>query len=214
MHKQLIRNIVRHLRKAPQIDQIGAGTLLAAGFNLDIRFGTKNDRVFIGSNSVLQCAITLERDRGTVHIGNSTFIGSSRLICANRIEIGNDVLIAWNCTIVDHDAHSSNWYERSQDVANWRRGLLDGVSEAAASKDWSVVPSGPVYIKDKVWIGFGSTVLKGVTVGEGAIIGAGSVVTRDVPPWSVAAGNPARVLKQLEPQSRPVDSLNDLVQEK
>lgn len=55
----------------------------------------------------------------------------------------------------------------------------------------------PVTIGNKVWVGFNSIVLCGVAIGEGAVIGAGSVVTRDIPAWTVAAGNPARVIKDI-----------------
>jgi len=67
-----------------------------------------------------------------------------------------------------------------------------------ASKDWSVVPTKPIRICDKVWIGMNAIILKGVTIGEGAVVAAGAVVTKDVPPWTVAAGNPARVVKCIE----------------
>jgi acetyltransferase-like isoleucine patch superfamily enzyme len=64
-------------------------------------------------------------------------------------------------------------------------------------KDWSTVEIRPVTISDKVWIGFNSLILCGVTIGEGAVIGAGSVVTNDIPAWTVAAGNPARVIRNI-----------------
>lgn len=56
----------------------------------------------------------------------------------------------------------------------------------------------PIVIEDKVWIGINTTILPGVKIGYGAIIGAGSVVTRDVPAMSIVAGNPARIIKQIE----------------
>ncbi|MCC6483663.1 MAG: hypothetical protein IT209_02355 [Armatimonadetes bacterium] len=68
-------------------------------------------------------------------------------------------------------------------------------------KDWSHVKMAPVRICDKAWIGARAIILKGVTIGEGAVIGAGSVVTKDVPAWCVAAGNPARVIRQVEEAS-------------
>jgi acetyltransferase-like isoleucine patch superfamily enzyme len=55
----------------------------------------------------------------------------------------------------------------------------------------------PVKINDRVWIGFNSIILKGVTIGEGGIVGAGSVVTKDVPPYTIVAGNPARVIREI-----------------
>jgi acetyltransferase-like isoleucine patch superfamily enzyme len=59
----------------------------------------------------------------------------------------------------------------------------------------------PVVIEEDVWIGTNCMVLKGVTIGRGAVIAAGAVVTKDVPPFTVAAGNPARVIKRIEPHS-------------
>jgi galactoside O-acetyltransferase len=60
----------------------------------------------------------------------------------------------------------------------------------------------PVKIQDKVWIGFNAIVLKGVTIGEGAVVGAGAVVTRNVPAYTVVAGNPARPIRELTPSER------------
>ena len=65
------------------------------------------------------------------------------------------------------------------------------------NKDWSNVKTVQIIVEDKVWIGFGVTILKGVKIGEGAVIGAKSVVTRDVKPWTVVAGNPARLIKTI-----------------
>ena len=62
-------------------------------------------------------------------------------------------------------------------------------------KNWDVINSKPITICDDVWIGMNVTILKGVTIGEGAVIGACSVVTKEVPAWSVVAGNPAKVIK-------------------
>jgi acetyltransferase-like isoleucine patch superfamily enzyme len=63
------------------------------------------------------------------------------------------------------------------------------------SLPWVVHEKGPIVIGNDVWIGYGATILSGVTIGDGAVIGARSVVTRDVPPYCIAAGNPARVLR-------------------
>ena len=68
---------------------------------------------------------------------------------------------------------------------------------AGDQKNWANVASAAVHINSKAWIGFNSIVLKGVTIGVGAIVGAGSVVTRDVPPWRLVAGNPARIIREL-----------------
>ncbi|MGM4912862.1 acyltransferase [Rhizobium sp. 768_B6_N1_8] len=174
------------------------GTILL-GYVLDIRSGKTEGRVKIGSNSVLSCRVVLENAQGHVAIGNDTFIGGSMLICATAIEVGNNVLISWGCTIVDHDSHSLDWRERSKDVADWRAGLASGgLTQAAQLKNWDIVEKRPIVIRDKAWLGMNVTVLKGVTIGEGAVVAAGSVVTKDVPDWTLVAGNPARQIRELE----------------
>ncbi len=146
---------------------------------------------------MLSCRIIFEREVGSISIGNNTYVGGSQLICAERISIGSDVLIAWGCTVYDHDSHSSLWMDRSQDVELWRQGLLrGGIEKATDLKRWECVPKAAVNIEDKVWVGFNTIILKGVTIGEGAIVAAGSVVTGDVAPWTVVGGNPARVIKK------------------
>lgn len=119
------------------------------------------------------------------------------LISRNRIEIGNHVTIAWGCTIYDHDSHSLDYRERRKDIEREITNMRNGVY-FIHDKDWSIVNSKPVVIKDDAWIGMNVIILKGVTVGQGAVIAAGSVVTKDVPDWSVVAGNPAKVVKLLK----------------
>jgi acetyltransferase-like isoleucine patch superfamily enzyme len=203
----MIMRLARRWRRRPVPPDwfhvtVGAGTLLAAGFSLDIRSGPRENRLVVGENSMLQCQITFERAVGTIKIGSNTYIGGSHLICADQIEIGSDVLIAWGCTLIDHNAHSIRWSERADDLRAWREGLRSDLSVAADLKNWSVVPMAPLHIEDKAWIGFNSILLKGVTVGQGAIVGAGSVVTKDIPPWTIAGGNPARVIRELEDDER------------
>jgi acetyltransferase-like isoleucine patch superfamily enzyme len=146
----------------------------------------------IGDTTIVEAAIIFDREGGSVRIGERTFIGASTFVCAEHIEVGDDALISWGCTIVDHNSHALAWKDRSRDVENWYEGR----------KDWTPVERGAVRIGNRAWIGFNAIVLKGVTIGEGAIIGAGSVVTRDVPAFSIAAGNPARVIRELAPDER------------
>lgn len=156
-----------------------------------IRSG-KGGRLIIGSQSRVETRITVEREGASLIIGNRTFIGGGDISCASRIEIGDDVMIAWGTTIFDHASHSLRFSQRANDTTDWLRG----------EKNWGVVEMAEVRIGNKAWIGFGSTLLPGVVIGEGAVIGAGSVVTRDVPPWTVAAGNPARVIRALDEDER------------
>ena len=145
------------------------------------------NRLSIGTGSIIQANIRFEDRNGEIRIGNRTYIGKSDLVCYRSIVIGNDVIMSWGITITDHDSHSLDWEHRKTDVLDWGMG----------KKDWAHVAHAPVVIRDKAWIGFNVSILKGVTIGEGAVVGACSVVTRDVPPYSVAAGNPARLIREL-----------------
>jgi acetyltransferase-like isoleucine patch superfamily enzyme len=152
--------------------------------------------VSVGITSSLECSIYLERQSAAVSIGSRTHIGGGSVLdAANEIEIGDDVLVAFNVLITDHDSHSLAFFERRNDVRDWIQG----------KKDWTRVPTSKVHIGDKAWIGARVIILKGVHVGEGAVIGAGSVVTRDVPPWTIVAGNPAKVIRGLSEQERRVE---------
>jgi acetyltransferase-like isoleucine patch superfamily enzyme len=110
------------------------------------------------------------RDRGAVlSIGEGSFVNHrSELIAHERVEIGRHCLLAWDVQVLDSDSHS-----------------VDGLPHTA-----------PVVIGDRVWIGCRATVLKGVTIGDGAVVAAGSVVTRDVPARALVAGNPARSVRE------------------
>jgi len=149
--------------------------------------------LIIGENSIVAGNFIFETGSGKITIGDRSFIGGCTLISVEEIRIGSDVMISWGCTIVDSNFHSINWKERKNDVVEWKRGLEEG--EIGKYKNWEVVKKEKVVIKDKVWIGFNSIILKGVTIGEGAIVGAGSVVTKDIPAYSVVGGNPAKVIK-------------------
>ena len=162
---------------------VGQGTKLAWRRLNHIR----GNWLSIGEHSIVQANILFEETGGTMRIGNRTYIGKSDLICYRSVDIGNDVVMSWGITITDHDSHNVDWQHRKNDVMQWSKGR----------KDWTHVSYAPVVIADKVWIGFNASILKGVTIGEGAVVGACSVVTRDVAPFSVVAGNPARLIRNL-----------------
>lgn len=149
-------------------------------------------QVTIGPDSMVNGKIMFECNGASVQIGSNTFIGSSDLICSKKITVCNDVLIAWGCTIVDHNSHAIQFSLRSNDVSEWMAGR----------KDWTHVEQKEIMICDKAWIGFNSIILKGVTIGEGAIVGAGSVVTKDVSPWTIVGGNPARIIREIPENER------------
>lgn len=107
--------------------------------------------------------------------------GTSITARSTAVRIGRQVLIAPNCVIVDSDFHAP-WPPEARTV------------------DPGLERDAPVTIGDYAWLGMQCIILKGVTVGEGALVGAGSVVTADVPPRCLAAGAPARVIRRLGPE--------------
>jgi acetyltransferase-like isoleucine patch superfamily enzyme len=147
------------------------------------------NRLSIGEDSIVHADIRFEASGGEIRIGSRTYIGRSNLVCYRSVTIGDDVIMSWGITVVDHDSHGIDWTNRRDDVREWGQGR----------KNWDLVAHAPVAIADKAWIGFNVSILKGVTVGEGAVIGACSVVTRDVAPYSVVVGNPAKVVRALSP---------------
>ena len=109
--------------------------------------------------------------RPLIEIGEYTSIGDrTEIHCANRVKIGNYVLISWDVCILEYDYHAP------------------GGCQAEPL---------PITIEDEVWIAARCIVTKGVTIGKGAIIAAGAVVVNDVPPFTLAAGNPATLIKKV-----------------
>ena len=114
-------------------------------------------------------------------IGNNVTINyHCHIGCINRIEIGDDVLIGSNVLITDH-SHGIFSY--------------DNMDKPWAERE--LCSKGPVIIEKNVWIGENTCILSGVTIGKGSVIGAGSIVTHDIPAYSLAVGSPARVVKQI-----------------
>lgn len=104
-----------------------------------------------------------------VTIGDRTFVNRrTEFVCGESITVGTDFAISWDVCITDTDSHS-----------------LDGGQRTS-----------PVIIGNRVWIGARAMILKGVTIGDGAVIAANSVVTRDVPPRTLVGGSPAKVLRE------------------
>ncbi len=111
-------------------------------------------------------------DGGRLELGSGYCNNGTQIRCSSNIKIGNNATIAHNVAIMDSDYHTVRYADGS-----------------------SSVKTAPVIIGDHVWIGRDAIILKGVTIGDGAVIAAHSVVTKDVPARSVAAGNPARVIR-------------------
>lgn len=164
-------------------------------FIADVRNCKKNDKkISIGSGSIISGRFVIEKPTGRIDIGKRCFIGAGMFISVDHIEIGDDVMFSWGCTVIDNNSHSLNWKDRINDVENWKRGIEE--NKIGFYKNWDCVKKGKITIGNNVWVGFNVIILKGVTIGEGAIVAAGSVVTKDVPDFAIVGGNPATLIKQ------------------
>jgi len=126
---------------------------------------------------------------GKVSVGEFAMLNGAWVICEERVEIGDHALISWNVVLMDS-------YRLPRDVEA-RRAELERVARREPRRIESQAEARPVVIGANVWIGFDSCILPGVTIGQGSIVGARSVVYEDVPPMCVVAGNPARVIRKL-----------------
>ncbi len=128
----------------------------------------------LGDDSTIEDFCTVNNGVGAVVIGDRTRIGMSNVIIG-PVTIGNDTMLAQNIVL---------------------SGLNHGYEEIKIAPRSQPVTKKKIVVEDDVWIGANSVIVAGVTIGKHAVIAAGSIVTRDVPPYSVVAGNPAKVIKQ------------------
>jgi acetyltransferase-like isoleucine patch superfamily enzyme len=126
---------------------------------------------------------------GRVTLGEYALVHGARIICDAEISIGAYALVSWNVVLMDTYRVHLDPAARREDV---RR-----VPERRPRGLGSGLPAHPVHIGRNSWIGFDACILPGVTVGEGSIVGARSVVTADVEPFTIVAGNPARFVRRL-----------------
>lgn len=147
-------------------------------------------KIRIGRKTMILGTLNVFPSGGQIEIGEFCFVGEhSQIWSEHSVTIGNNVLISHNVNIIDTNSHELNAEERT---ASTRRFLSEGHSMQKGNVD-----TAPIIIKNGAWINLNAIVLKGVTIGEGAIVAAGAVVTKDVPAFSLVAGNPAKVMKML-----------------
>jgi acetyltransferase-like isoleucine patch superfamily enzyme len=150
---------------------VDGGRGLAAESDVRIVRLDPSTRVVVGDGVLMSHGVRLHlREPGArIEIGAGSFLNyRTELVAHQRVSIGRGCLLAWDVQVLDSDSHPVD--DRPQ--------------------------TAPVVLGDRVWIGCRATVLKGVTIGDGAVVAAGSVVVSDVPARALVGGNPARVLRE------------------
>lgn len=193
--KKIIKKILNLRKKTPEEKLRNEcevrGVVITDGYSM-VQKWNRTSRVIIEDGCVLinksennlagilhECRFVLQAENAVIHIGEHSGLSGVTIMCAKKVVLGRNVALGANVTIYDNDMHATNPYLRQFDNDN------------------NIVTK-EVIIDDYVWIGAHSIVLKGVHIGRGAVVGAGSVVTKDIPPLTVYAGNPAKYIKDVE----------------
>lgn len=151
----------------------------------------RRSALIIGQNSIISGHLLIYGHAGSIEIGDWVFVGSGTSIwSAASIIIGNRVLISHNVNILDNNAHPIDAKARAEQSK--------AILSTGHPRTDPGIESSPIRIGDDAWISYGASILRGTTIGEGAIVGASSLVTRDVEPWTVVVGNPARQIRTLD----------------
>jgi acetyltransferase-like isoleucine patch superfamily enzyme len=167
---------------APQLEALGTGAHVMKPWNVSLhgahlRIGKNVHIVTAVDRKVSLSSWTFEKHQGHINIGDNVLLCPGvRLDSASSISIGDNCMFAAGAYVTDADWHDV--YDRTKTIG----------------------ATSPVVLEDNVWIGDGATVCKGVTIGKNSVIGAGAVVVKDVPANVIAAGNPAQVVKELDPE--------------
>lgn len=198
MIRRFLRSRRDKQRRAYLTRYVDADWTLFHDAGMTLRLEHPADRTFVsvGKGTVCSGHFIFESASGKVTIGENCHIGASDFICSTEITVGSNTLVSYGCTLMDHDSHSLDFRERRNDIAAEFDDFKHGRG-GTAHKNWDSVKKAPIRIGNDVWIGMRTIILKGVTIGDGAVVAAGSVVTKDVPPRTLYGGNPARFIKEL-----------------
>jgi len=193
LHRHIERAWVKHFI-APQLDGLGSHFQVMKPWYLKIhgahiRIGESPHIITARDRRVTLTTWQYEDAQGHIDIGDYCLICPGvRLDSACRIAIGSNCMLAASVYVTDADWH--DLYDRTRPIGN----------------------RAPVVLGDNVWIGDGAIICKGVAIGENSVIGAGAVVTGDIPANVIAAGNPARVIRPLDPE-RSLRKREDLLRD-
>ncbi len=185
LHKKAEKELLKTVQLS--ITQIGKGLELQTGTHIFLFNGSTKEDIVI-HNNVMLLGCTLSSDHhGKIEIGDNVKVGNgSAILCVDSVAIGDYTTLAQNVKITDNNNHPVN--------PDFRR-FMRTTPHGSDARSWIHSAHKPVVIGKNCWIGENSRIQKGVTIGDNSIVAACSVVTKDVPANSIAAGNPARIVK-------------------
>ena len=172
---------------------LGHGAKLTSTARIRNISGDSN-HIRIADHSLVAGELLVFPHGGSISVGEWSYIGEgARIWSSGSIAIGDRVLISHNVNIFDSLTHPLGARQRH---AQFREIMQTGHPRSIDLGEQ------PVTVGNDAWVGANACVLRGITIGEGAVIGAGSVVTHDVPPFTIVAGSPARVIRELGADER------------
>jgi acetyltransferase-like isoleucine patch superfamily enzyme len=153
-----------------------------------INLSNKKENIVIGNKSAIDGELLIFVNGGKIVIGDYCYIGiGTKIWSGESVKIGDHVFISHNVNVIDTNSHSLSSFERSE--------AYKQKTELGFSNVHEIVLTSPIIIEDYAWINFNAIILKGVKIGKGAIVGAGAIVTKDVPDYAIVIGNPAKIVK-------------------
>jgi acetyltransferase-like isoleucine patch superfamily enzyme len=175
--------------KLPENVSLGINTIVRGDLAFK-RFHSQQRRaVVVGRHCTMDGVHFALGKNASVQIGDYCSFSNAVLLCELELRIGNYVMVGWNVTIADTDFHPISPALRIADAM--------ACSPLGAKRERPLLAAKPVFIEDDVWIGPSATILKGVRIGAESFIEPGALVTRDVPPRSRVAGNPAQIVESF-----------------
>jgi acetyltransferase-like isoleucine patch superfamily enzyme len=154
--------------------QIGLNSLLIGDYAFKRFRSRRTPALTIGAHCTMDGVHFATGEEGCIEVGDYCYFTNAVLLCEMEVRIGSYVVIGWNATIADTD-----------------------FSPLGKGRVRPEIVRRPVVIEDDVWVGPNATLLKGVRVGAGAVVEAGALVTRDVPPRARVLGNPAQIVGEV-----------------